>query len=73
MADHDQRMKMAIQQAPLELLALAAPGWAALVESAEEWLTNELYPDPPTGERRVIDLVAFLKLKSGGKALLHGG
>ncbi|MBY0232839.1 MAG: hypothetical protein K2W96_26450 [Gemmataceae bacterium] len=71
MADHDQRMKTALREAPLELLALAAPDWAALVESAEEWLSNELYPDPPTGERRVIDLLAPLKLRRGERALLH--
>ena len=71
MADHDQRLKTAIRQDLMALLALAAPDWAAAVEEVEEWLDQELFPDPPTGERRIIDVLARLRMRDGGRTLAH--
>jgi hypothetical protein len=71
MADHDQRLKSAIRDDLPALLALAAPEWATAVEAVVEWLDQELFPDPPAGERRLIDMVARISLRDGGQALAH--
>lgn len=62
MADHDQRFKVLIQEFLGEFLDLFLPeGWSTrfLVDQAE-WLDQEAFPDPPSGERRSLDLVAKL-------------
>ncbi len=71
MADHDQRLKTAIREDLMPLLVLAAPDWAAAVGAVEEWLEQEVFPDPPAGERRVIDMPARVSLRAGGHALAH--
>jgi len=71
MADHDQRLKTAIREDLMALLSMAAPEWADAIAGVEEWLEQELFPDPPSGERRAIDLLARVRLRAGGLALAH--
>ena len=61
MIDHDQRFKSLIQEFFGEFLQLFFTVWAERLNcSAVEWLDKEVFPDPPEGERRVLDLVAKL-------------
>ena len=64
MTDHDQRFKVLLQEFLGEFFQLFFPEWAEYFDfSAVEWLQQEVFPDPPAGQRRVLDLVAKLKLK----------
>jgi hypothetical protein len=57
--DHDQRFKTLIQEFFAEFLSLFFPQWAERFDcSAAEWLTQEIFPDPPDGPCRRLDLVA---------------
>ena len=57
--DHDQRFKTLIQTFFAEFLALFFAMWAERLDaSAAEWLDKEVFPDPPEGDRRILDLVA---------------
>lgn len=57
--DHDQRFKTLIQTFFAEFLALFFATWAERLDaSAAEWLDKEVFPDPPEGDRRILDLVA---------------
>src|SRR5437588_12671811 len=57
--DHDQRFKTLIQVFFAEFLALFFASWARRFHSASvEWLDKEVFPDPPEGPRRILDLVA---------------
>ena len=56
--DHDQRFKTLIQEFFGDFLALFFRPWAERLDTeAVEWLTQEVFPDPPEGPRRVLDLV----------------
>jgi len=56
--DHDQRFKTLIQVFFSEFLLLFFASWARRLHSAAvEWLDKEVFPDPPEGPRRVLDLV----------------
>jgi hypothetical protein len=56
-SDHDQRFKILIQSFFPEFLALFFPQWAERLDArAVEWLMQEVFPDPPQGPRRVLDL-----------------
>jgi hypothetical protein len=60
-ADHDQRFKELLREFFREFLLLFFPEWVDRVDFTRlEWLDKEVYPDPPRGERRVLDLVAKL-------------
>ncbi len=59
MEDHDQRLKSLLKRLCGELFEMFFPAWAkALDFSAPEWLDKELFPDPPAGHRRTLDLLA---------------
>jgi hypothetical protein len=59
MADHDQFFKKLFHLFLGEFVGLFFPDWASKLDfSHPEWLDQELFPDPPDGERRVLDLVA---------------
>ena len=55
--DHDQRFKTLIQTFFPQFLALFFPNWAERLDAgAVEWLMQEVFPDPPQGPRRILDL-----------------
>ena len=57
--DHDQRFKTLISAFFDDFLRLFFAEWAARLDlSRVEWLDTQLYPDPPDGSRRVLDMVA---------------
>jgi hypothetical protein len=59
MLDHDQRFKVMLQTFFQHLLELFWARYAACLDAAAaEWLDKEVFPDPPTGQRRALDLVA---------------
>ncbi len=59
MQDHDQRFKMLIQEFFEDFLHLFFTPWAERLDCSQvEWLDKEVFPDPPDGPRRVLDLVA---------------
>jgi hypothetical protein len=59
MTDHDQRFKTLIQEFFDAFLRLFFREWADRLDATTvEWLDKEVFPDPPQGERRVLDLVA---------------
>ncbi len=61
MTDHDQRFKTLIQVFFADFLRLFFRPWAERLDcSAVEWLDKEVFPDPPEGSRRVLDLVGKL-------------
>ncbi len=61
-SDHDQRFKALLREFFPDLLRLFFAEWAARFDlSAVEWLDKELTPDPPDGERHILDLVAKVK------------
>jgi hypothetical protein len=75
-ADHDQRMKAAVQQFLPEFVALAVADWAGRFDlSSPDWLPQEVFLDPPQGKRRQVDLVARAPLTQpigeNDEALLH--
>jgi hypothetical protein len=72
--DHDQRFKTLVAEFFREFLTLFFPGWAERFDFGEiTWLTQEVFPDPPQGERRALDLVARLRLKPGVEPPFTGG
>jgi Domain of unknown function (DUF4351) len=63
MADHDQRLKNLLREFLAELVALMLPDWVGRHDlSAVRWLEQEVFGDPPRGERRELDLVARVGL-----------
>ncbi len=76
MADHDQRMKTAVREFAAEFQDLVVPAWTGRFDlTAPEWQQQEVYLDPPRGERRHIDLVALVSVtqpvEESNQALLH--
>jgi hypothetical protein len=64
--DHDQHFKVLIQTFFLDFLLLFFKPWADRLDAtAVEWLDKEIFPDPPEGTRRVLDLVGKLPTKIG--------
>lgn len=64
MIDHDQLFKEMVQQFLGEFFELFYPEWTARFDfSRVEWLNQDIFPDPPDGERRSIDLLAKLPLR----------
>lgn len=60
--DHDQRFKALVREFFPDLLRLFFGEWAARFDlSHVEWLDKELTPDPPDGERHILDLVAKVR------------
>jgi hypothetical protein len=76
MAEHDQRLKGLLRELLRELLALLLPAWLDRFDfAAVRWLEQEVFIDPPRGERRELDLVAQLRLRqpvgAAGETLVH--
>lgn len=60
--DHDQRFKELIREFFPDFLRLFFADWAARFDlSAVEWLDKELMPEPPAGDRHLLDLVAKVR------------
>ena len=73
MADHDQRFKNLLQEFFAEFVQLFFPDWAERFDFAGlEWLNAEVFPDPPQGERRYLDLVARLPTRQVVPAMRPG-
>lgn len=61
MTDHDQRFKTLIREFFADFLRLFFRPWAERLDCTTiEWLDKEVFPDPPEGSRRALDLVAKL-------------
>jgi hypothetical protein len=76
MAEHDQRLKTLLKAFPAELAALLFEGWGPrFVFGETPWLEQEIFTDPPHGERRELDLVARLSVRprvgASAEALVH--
>ena len=78
MHDHDQRFKTLIREFFAEFLLLFFAVWAERLDcSRVEWLDKEVFPDPPQGDRTVLDLVGKLPTRqpvgdeSSWLALVH--
>ncbi len=74
--DHDQRFKALLREFFADFLNLFFKDWADRLDlSRVQWLEQELMPDPPDGERHVVDSVAKLTTREpvGGAclALVH--
>jgi hypothetical protein len=66
MADHDQRFKSLLKTFFAEFFQAFFPAWAGRFDfSGVDWLEQEVFTDPPRGERRSLDLVARLPLRPG--------
>ena len=64
--DHDQRFKKLIQVFFREFLLLFFAAWAERLDcTAVEWLEKEVFPDPPEGQRHILDLVGKLPTRQG--------
>ena len=64
MIDHDQRFKVLLKAFFAEFFRTFFPEWADRFDfCALNWLDQEVFTDPPRGERRSLDLVARLPLR----------
>ena len=64
MVDHDQRFKSLLKAFFAEFFQAFFPAWADRFDfSRVDWLEQEVFTDPPRGERRSLDLVARLPLR----------
>ncbi len=64
MDDHDQRFKTLLREFFGQFFELFFPDWSRRLDfSHVEWLDKEVFPDPPAGLRRSLDLVAKLPVK----------
>lgn len=76
MADHDQRMKVAVHEFLPEFQALILPAWVGRFDLSEpHWQQQEVFLDLPQGERRLLDLVALVPVnqpvQAAKQTLLH--
>lgn len=70
--DHDQRLKTLIKVCFREFFELFFDRWAARLDFDEiEFLDKETFPDPPDGDRHLLDIVA--KIKTREPVPLGGG
>ena len=66
MTDHDQRFKSLLKAFFAEFFRVFFPDWADRFDfSRVDWLEQEVFTDPPRGERRSLDLVARVALRPG--------
>ena len=60
--DHDQRFKALIREFFPEFMQLFLPKMASQFDfDTTVWLDKEILPDPPEGQRHILDLVAKLR------------
>jgi hypothetical protein len=76
MGVHDRRLKTLLRELLQELLGLRFPTWRTRFDFARvQWLEQEVFIDPPHGERREMDLVArvpvFEPMEESNEALIH--
>jgi hypothetical protein len=65
MAEHDQRFKTLVQEFLPEFFTLFFPDWVERLDFTRvTWLEQELFPNPPHGERLAIDLIAQVPVRS---------
>jgi hypothetical protein len=66
MVDHDQRFKVLLKEFLAAFFRAFFPAWADRFDFPRvDWLEQEVFTDPPRGERRSLDLVARLPLRPG--------
>ena len=59
---HDQRFKSLIREFLLQFLQLFFGDWLDLIDLSDmEWLDQEIFSDPPDGDRHVLDLVVRVR------------
>jgi hypothetical protein len=64
--DHDQRLKMRLKEFFHQFFLCFFPNWAERFDFTEVgWLDKEVFLAPPLGEKRQLDLVARLRIRSG--------
>ena len=64
--DHDQFFKRLMHLFLREFFELFFADWVARFDFARvEWLEQEVFPDPPRGEKRVVDVLAKLPTVAG--------
>jgi hypothetical protein len=62
MMDHDQRFKALVREFFADFMRLFFPQWAKCFDlSKPEWLDKEMLPEPPDGDRHLLDLVARMR------------
>ncbi len=66
MSDHDQRFKTLLREFFAEFFLLFFAAWAERFNFTQiEWLDKEVFPEPPQGKRRFLDLVAKIATRQG--------
>jgi hypothetical protein len=66
MVDHDQRFKSLLKAFFAEFFRTFFPAWADRLDFERvDWLEQEIFTDPPRGQRRALDLVARVPLRPG--------
>ena len=65
-SDHDQRLKVLLKEFFEQFFLCFFPAWAARFDFGDvTWLDKEVFLAPPRGEKRQLDLVARLRIRSG--------
>ncbi len=73
MADRDQRFKTLLELCFPAFMRLFFAEWADRFDfEGLEWLRQEMFPDPPQGERRQLDLVARPPVRQPLSSRVHG-
>lgn len=63
--DHDQRFKTMLQHFLNDFFVLFFPEWSENLDAKHpEWITTEVFNDPPSGTRRYLDLLAKVTIKN---------
>src|SRR5256884_9538795 len=63
--DHDQRLKILLKEFFEQFFLCFFPAWAARFDFTDlTWLDKEVFLAPPQGEKRHLDLVARLHIRS---------
>jgi hypothetical protein len=76
MADHDQRLKIVLRELLPEFQELILPDWTGRFDlTAPQWQPQEVFLNPPQGERRLLDLVALVgvtqPVQGANQTVLH--
>jgi hypothetical protein len=62
-SDHDQRLKVLLKEFFEQFFLCFFPAWASRFDFSDvSWLDKELFLAPPQGEKRLLDLVARLRV-----------
>jgi hypothetical protein len=65
-SDHDQRLKVLLKEFFEQFFLCFFPAWAARFDFGDvTWLDKEVFLAPPQGEKRQLDLVTRLRIRSG--------